>query len=283
VNGLVTENRQPELTALRGLSARIGSDPLLVQASSGNTSIKLDGMLWIKASGKWLISALDPDAFVSVPLAGLRSAPAGASIETAMHAVLPHRVVLHVHSVNTIAWAVRSDGERALRDAQRLVGLSWKWIPYVASGLPLAQAIGAAVAAAPDTKVFILANHGLVVCGDDCADAEELLRNVERCLAVPPRKVARDGDSVTARILRGGILYPCQALFLGTEPPLLTDSEWDSMTDTQRSVLSGLLQVVRRIDEAAPIRYLTEADVSELLTTDAHRYPALTEKNAVAV
>jgi rhamnose utilization protein RhaD (predicted bifunctional aldolase and dehydrogenase) len=32
-----------------------------------------------------------------------------ASIETALHAVLPHRVVLHVHYVNTIAWAIRQD------------------------------------------------------------------------------------------------------------------------------------------------------------------------------
>ena len=35
-------------------SARVGNNPLLVQAGSGNTSIKLDGVLWIKASGKWL-------------------------------------------------------------------------------------------------------------------------------------------------------------------------------------------------------------------------------------
>ena len=27
-----------------------------------------------------------------------------------MHAVMPHRVVIHVHSVNAIAWAVRRDG-----------------------------------------------------------------------------------------------------------------------------------------------------------------------------
>jgi rhamnose utilization protein RhaD (predicted bifunctional aldolase and dehydrogenase) len=29
------------------------------------------------------------------------------SIETAMHAVLRHRVVIHVHSINAIAWAIR--------------------------------------------------------------------------------------------------------------------------------------------------------------------------------
>ena len=31
-----------------------------------------------------------------------------------MHAVLPHRVVLHVHCVNTIAWAVRQDAPAQL-------------------------------------------------------------------------------------------------------------------------------------------------------------------------
>ncbi len=46
-----------EISALLELSARIGADPMLTQASTGNTSIKLDGVLWIKASGKWLARA----------------------------------------------------------------------------------------------------------------------------------------------------------------------------------------------------------------------------------
>jgi len=40
------------LAPLVQLSARVGRDPLLVQASSGNTSMKLDGVLWIKALGQ---------------------------------------------------------------------------------------------------------------------------------------------------------------------------------------------------------------------------------------
>ena len=44
---------QSTLAPLVRLSARVGRDPLLVQASSGNTSIKLEGVLWIKASGEW--------------------------------------------------------------------------------------------------------------------------------------------------------------------------------------------------------------------------------------
>src|SRR5438046_8923007 len=60
------------LDPLVRLSARLGRDPLLVQASSGNTSIKLDGVLWIKASGKWMADADRYDMFVPVSLAETR-------------------------------------------------------------------------------------------------------------------------------------------------------------------------------------------------------------------
>ena len=276
------------MKAFIGLSARIGSDPLLVQASSGNTSLKLAGMLWIKASGKWLARAMDEGSFVPLPLAELHSrlgrnedvsASGGPSIETAMHAVISRRVVIHVHSVNTIAWAVRRDGERQL--SERLAGLNWRWIPYEASGLPLAHAVKSAVTASPKTNVFVLANHGLVVCGDDCASAENLLARVESCLSVSPRSEPQFSDSVTARILQGGVLFPCQAMFLGTKPLLLTDSLRDTLTDIQGSVLTGLLQVVGRIDESAPIRYLTETEIADLLCRDIHGYLQSVEKNAV--
>ena len=63
---------QAELTRLRELSARIGNDPLLTQASTGNSSIKLDGVLWIKASGKWMADALREDILIPLNLADVR-------------------------------------------------------------------------------------------------------------------------------------------------------------------------------------------------------------------
>jgi len=179
-----------ELMSLRDLSARVGNDSLLAQASNGNTSIKLDGILWIKASGKWLSHAMQEEMLVPLELAEVKeSIRTGAeiasryaqkdelrpSIETAMHALLRHRVVIHVHSINAIAWAIRVDGPDQLRE--RLAGLQWQWIPYAASGIPLAQAIEKAMATAPETDVFILGNHGLVVCGQDCHTVEKLLRD----------------------------------------------------------------------------------------------------------
>src|SRR4029077_12846862 len=63
---------QAELTLLRELSARIGSDPLLTQASTGNSSIKLEGVLWIKASGKWMADAMHEDILIPLDLAEVK-------------------------------------------------------------------------------------------------------------------------------------------------------------------------------------------------------------------
>src|SRR5690349_19462224 len=173
---------------------------MLVQASNGNTSVKVDGILWVKASGKWLAHATQEEMFVALELAEVRElihknagiAPRFAlkdglrpSIETAMHAVLRHRVVIHVHSINAITWAIRLDGPDQLKE--RLAGLNWQWIPYAPSGMKLARGIEKAVAGAPETNVLILANHGLVVCGPNCSAAEDRWLEVVRRLAVTRR------------------------------------------------------------------------------------------------
>lgn len=343
-------NGASELDELLDLSARAGNNLLLVQASSGNTSVKIDGTLWVKASGKWLAHARHEHILVPLDLVELRETlrtcaefPGTgawvngtylrASVETAMHAILPQRVVIHVHSVNTIAWAVRMDGPERL--AERLAGLRWCWIPYVASGLPLARQIENAITELPGSNVFVLENHGLVVCADDCPAAEALLNTVEERLAIPPRTnpawdsgfLSRFGaqspwnppesadlhtlatDPVSRRILAGGILYPCQAIFLGTKVESMPDCEFlpdgveefehergipafgvvegrgivtnRRLTTSQRCVLNGLMQVVQRIDAAAPIRYLSDTEVLQLLNEDAHNYQLCTERNAV--
>src|SRR2546430_14139818 len=77
MSGEFTNRHRGELTQLKDLSARIGGDPLLTQASTGNTSIKLDDVLWIKASGRWLADAKHED--ILVPLDYARSSDTSAS------------------------------------------------------------------------------------------------------------------------------------------------------------------------------------------------------------
>jgi rhamnose utilization protein RhaD (predicted bifunctional aldolase and dehydrogenase) len=243
----MTAFQNRELRSLLELSAKIGSDPLLTQASTGNTSIKLNGLLWIKASGKWMANALRENFLVSLDLDEIKACVShnidpterhtSASLETAMHAVLPHRVVLHVHCVNAIAWAVRHDALTQLQ--QKLDGLCWQWIPYVASGLTLARTIERALVVSPNTDLLVLGNHGLVVGGEDCRAVEDLLCDVQRRLKLGARQPhpadyamladiadrwswdlpvddevhALGTDPISRTILSGGLLYPCQAIF----------------------------------------------------------------------
>ena len=338
-----------EIQALIDVSAHLGRDPLLVQAGSGNTSVKLDGILWIKASGKWLARAAREEILVPVDLAEIKScierktdfvakyaSPSGhrlvPSIETAMHAVVPRRVTIHVHSVNTIAWAVREDGPAQL--AERLAGLHWHWIPYVGSGLPLAREVERTFFHSPQTRILVLGNHGLVVCGEDVRATEELLFQVENRLAIEPRRapgpdlallhhIARGSewcvpdleavhalstDTISRTILVEGILYPCQAIFLGPNTPVLASSlpvseaierhecrngarprfflvegsgvvVSETMTRAEREMLLGLAEVVRRIDMKAIIRYLTQAELTSVLNAEAYRYRRLVENS----
>jgi nucleotide-binding universal stress UspA family protein len=109
------------------------------------------------------------------------------SIETSLHALLPHRFVIHTHSVRTIALAIRADAEERL--AERLDGLAWAWVPYVFPGLPLTRAIRDTIDSRP-IDIIVMGNHGLVVAGDDLEATASLLLEVERRLDAPAREAA---------------------------------------------------------------------------------------------
>jgi rhamnose utilization protein RhaD (predicted bifunctional aldolase and dehydrogenase) len=253
--------RHPADRALRELaelSAWIGSNVNLIQGAGGNTSVKLSNVLWVKASGAWLAEARDADIFVPVDLgkvhaeifAGSSDPGAGAvipdlalpgrrpSIETTLHALLRHPVVVHTHSVGVIAAAVRKDAVTVLEE--RLAGLSHAFVPYARPGLPLTNAVKAVTDSRP-CDVLVLGNHGLVVGAADCAAALKIIDNVEQRLAASKRPASRPDmgalascavdtryiipdnpelhfiatDPTALAIATGGSLYPDHVVFLG--------------------------------------------------------------------
>ncbi len=194
------------LAELAAFSARLGRDPEQVQAAGGNTSLKEAGLLWVKASGLWLAEADQRPSFVPVRLApvlaGIEAGaadpvtgavvaelnPAGLrpSIETTLHALLPHPIVVHTHSVRTIALAIRADAETEL--GRRLAGLAWAFLPYRQPGLPLTLALAEQRARQP-VDIVVLGNHGLVVGAESIAAAAALLAAVEQRLDAPAQPV----------------------------------------------------------------------------------------------
>lgn len=270
--------RSLEFEALLDVSVRVGADPLLVQGAGGNTSIKEVGTLWIKASGLWLAHARQRDVMVPVALDPLLEAlerndpaaenaqdfvisemnPSGLrpSIETTVHALMPQKVVIHVHCVETIATAVQTNG--AAIAAERLAGIPHVFVPYARPGLPLARAIAERLQ--EKTSVLVLGNHGLVVAAETVADAAILLTDVSRRLTVQRRpalaadlaalsRLAVDSayclpddarlhavatDLESCRMAAGGSLYPDHVIFLGKGSVIAAPGETALSIETAR-------------------------------------------------
>ena len=318
-----------DLDKLRALSARVGADPLLVQAAGGNTSLKDEGTMWIKASGTWLKDAAQRDIFVPLDHGAILAALAKddpacesctafvrtdlnstglrPSIETTVHALMPQRVVVHVHCVNTIAWAIRADAEQRL--AEKLKGFDWAFIPYARPGLPLAGAIQQRMR--PGVNVLVLGNHGLAVAAETVEEADALLGRVVAALSRPVRAAAPVDRAPLERLCAGTayrpaemdethalatdplalsrgkslVFYPDHVVFLGVgvatdmagDPPLVAIPGAGVLIrqDAKPAIEPMgrcLADVMRRVEETDPLVALTDADVDRLVNWDAEKY-----------
>lgn len=306
----------------REFSAALGQDPMRVQGPGGNTSIKLGETMWIKASGTELADAATRSIFVPVDRARVLAEIDGAgdgtcrtaitdpdcglrpSIETTFHGLLDWPVVAHTHSVATLVHAISITGSEIAR--RKLADLPVVFVPYHKPGLPLTRAIRDV--ASPDTQIFILENHGLIVCGRSVADTARRMDLVERRLALSP-VTATDADAPTAApipgygwfapatalgrdprlfdLVRSGSYYPDHVVFLGRGLPMrdAAGSQTPAIvcqgegvlarvdaTSSQMAMLQCLADVLARLPadwDARPIG--AEAEL-ELLQWDAEKY-----------
>ena len=181
--------------------ARIGTDPLLVQGPGGNVSWKDNDVLWIKASGKWLAKACDEEIFVPVSLSYLQEAISNKnfrfsplilgdtklrpSIETMLHALMPQKVIAHLHAVEALAHLVRKNAKTRLAE---LINDSIKWVfvDYCKPGAELAASVSAKLTLIPDAEVVFLKNHGIVIGEPDIRNLERILKKITKLLFTKP-------------------------------------------------------------------------------------------------
>ena len=182
--------------ALRLYSARlIGSDPDLVMHGGGNTSIKLRArdvfgdeidVIHIKGSGADLgqITAAGMPAVRMDTLRRLRALPGlsdadmvniqraslldstapNPSVETLLHAWLPHVVVDHTHATAFLALADLPDVAGATRE---IFGDRMALVPYIMPGFDLAKAAADIHDRHPEAEGLLLINHGHFTWGPD--------------------------------------------------------------------------------------------------------------------
>src|SRR5689334_16268654 len=190
--------------ALRTYTTRLlGSDPKLVLHGGGNTSVKTKArdllgdeveVICVKGSG-WDMGNIEPAGLPAVRLAELRrlralpklsdedmvnfqrvnlldsSAP-NPSVETLLHAFLPHKFVDHTHSTAVLALTDQPDGEAIARDT---FGTRMAYVPYTIPGFALAKSVAQVYAANPKVEGLILLRHGIFTFAENAREAYELM------------------------------------------------------------------------------------------------------------
>ena len=184
-------------------SRLLGRDHKLVLHGGGNTSVKIrernlfgdeEDILYVKGSG-WDLETIEAQGFAPVRLervlrlatlkkledqemvqelrVALRSPSAPTpSVETILHALLPHRFVDHTHADALLAITNTTNGAKRIRD---IYGDSVVIVPYVMPGFDLAKVVAERFPrqSNPRTVGLVLLNHGFFSFGETARESYE--------------------------------------------------------------------------------------------------------------
>ena len=210
--------------ALRVYTSRLlGGDPRLVLHGGGNTSVKTTlpdllgsptEVLCVKGSG-WDMGNIEPAGLPAVRLAPLRKLRAryalsdedmvkiqranlldpGApnpSVETLLHAFLPHKFIDHTHATAVLSLADQPDAAERCAD---LYGPRVGIVPYIMPGFLLAKKAAEVFEADPGVEGLTLLKHGVFSFG---ADAREAYERMIAIVSLAEERLQRGRKSVFA-------------------------------------------------------------------------------------
>jgi len=192
--------------ALRVYTSRlIGADPSLVLHGGGNTSVKSVttntigekvNVLYVKGSG-WDLDTLEPPGLPGVQLDHLvklrkldclndenmvneqrthllDAASPNPSVETLLHAFLPHKFIDHSHADAILVIADQPNAESL---CENIYGDTMGIVPYIMPGFDLAKAAAEVYEKNPDVKGLVLISHGLFTFGNTAKESYD--RHIE--------------------------------------------------------------------------------------------------------
>lgn len=195
-----------DITELIAVSRRYGSDSRFVLLGGGNTSQKIDDVMYVKASGHAL-STIGSDGFVAMSLPALdaiwgktypsdpaereklvlqdmmasrcEGESARPSVEALLHSLIPFTFVVHMHPAMVNGLTCSQSGKESM---EKLFEQAL-WIPLVNPGYILANVVREAQTSyekqfghAP--KLIFLQNHGVFVAADTIEEIELLYSQI---------------------------------------------------------------------------------------------------------
>ena len=224
--------------ALRVYSSRLlGSDPQLVLHGGGNVSVKTrmpdvlgesQEVICVKGSG-WDMASIEPAGLPAVRLKPIRaaanldklsdedmvnlqrcslldsSAP-NPSVETLLHAFLPHKFVDHTHADAVLALTDQPDGYSICSELyQEEVSL----VPYIMPGFTLSKKALEVYTANDQCKALVLLKHGIFTFGET---AEESYERMIELVSLAESRVTRGKGKTFKSVSVPKALAPLRAI-----------------------------------------------------------------------
>jgi len=176
--------------ALRVYTSRLlGGNPKLVLHGGGNTSVKTKlhdimgepvDVICVKGSG-WDLGNIEPQGLPAMRLAPLQqmivlnalsdedmvnaqrtnlldATSPNPSVETLLHAFLPHKFIDHTHANAVLALSDQPTGESICKE---IYGDRMGYVPYIMPGFTLAKKASEIYAQNPDVEGLVLHKHGV--------------------------------------------------------------------------------------------------------------------------
>ena len=181
----------------------LGNNPKLVLHGGGNTSVKtvardLDSkkydVLCVKGSG-WDMGDIEPEGLPAVKLKPMLSMinktklsdhdmvnfqkrnlldtkSPNPSVETFLHAFLPHKFVDHTHADAILDITNRPN---SLEICKRIFGPKVGYVPYIMPGFLLAKKVYETYQKNPEVNCLILLNHGIFTFSNSAKESYDLM------------------------------------------------------------------------------------------------------------
>ena len=173
------------------LNTQLSTDFNLTQGAGGNFSIKNDGKIIIKSSGKnsseinfsdgfaicknnklipFFNNEKEYDDFIESNNLTTDKKP---SMETGFHMYLNKKIVIHTHPVYLNVILCSKQSKKIIKEIFSF--LSYEYIEYITPGYKLCNLING-----KNSEIFFLENHGLIVCGNNLKNTIKLTKKINK-------------------------------------------------------------------------------------------------------
>ncbi len=276
-------------------SKYIGNRISDVQGGGGNTSVKYEKYMAIKASGYALKDLTATAGFSVMDLDSLKkflndknltqnkfdsflgsfvtsdkyNRP---SMEAGLHAIIDYAYVAHTHSAYVNVFTCSKEGKEILAK----LFPAYLWVDYASPGLDLFKKLHNKLRKeSVISKIIFLENHGLIICSNDHEEIISLNEEINyKLISRFNLEKLRLGDELSRENVKN-LLFPDQAVYLEKIKTTI-DADLSLAAKETISVVNYMISAMKSL-KLTP-KYLTASEQKKLINLESEKYRKNLEK-----